>query len=800
MIVSTKNASALIRRTVGQGKNSIISIDAMIDQFAVDPTTSSPKKDLFIVCDEDLINKRTASRFQQSVAAKHPNVKVLFINKKSKMMFENGLEGIDVMLKTPKPDEIVAAIGKLAGDALDEKATKKLGGAKADKIPKQEKVEKKNTGGVFKNKRQQEIAEKKKRAAQAGAVIYNPEGHVITVLENGQRIATDNNGYHYLVNDEGFMHPTDSFGNPIYVDEAGIPLSIDLTPLALKPEYAEEMLKINPERVKEIAQENPEYAQALKAMRENLKTVDEVEINEEFNPNPTQHGDVLPTPEVDYVDRPEPVETLNLDVASNILSRIEEKEKIADIAVLMKEMKATALVKDLFSTNATYSGIEEKLKSLRDAIYTIMHDRSITSLDEKLTKVYSLTHDKAFYSAKGDTLIEQRLEEIVNVIVGQTKSLLASELSEIDTAIKRSAVAGATQDVPARLAGLAEERADLIVQLRTLQQKIKSIYQDTDHLIMDTAEYIGNNAIELSGDMDIDTHIRARGNIIVSDETRNAMTSAIELSQDKLPDTFAEMELDIKALLRTINKLIEVDDEVAQARDTMIDRLKMKNVEDSVIALTTLKQSLRVYVANANTGRTIVPYLLSKYTSRKKNTLLVDLTTTGKYKQYDIATKDYDDFVTNMYLEEFLVVTGEISNSPIAAQQLVTNLLKAVDYYKVINIVLRPDQVDLFNVIAEDVLSVNYITDTVPSHLDSMREFINGIKLDNVGQRVFINKCDIPLKPILKRLGLEDSIDYQIVNVPNVPAITAASLDGYDPYPISAVKYTFEELMRYVKS
>lgn len=799
MIVSTKSASALIRRTVGPGKNVNISIDVMIEQFAVDPLISQPRKDLFIVCDDDLINKRTATKFQQAVSAKHPNVKILFINKKAKMMFENSLDGIDIMLKTPKPDEVTNAIAKLAAGSLDEKVAKKLGAAKAEKIPKQEKVERKNAGGAFKNKRQQEIAEKKRRQ-NAPAVMFNPDGHIITVLENGLRYATDDTGNHYLVNEEGFMHPVDKLGNPIYVDEQGIPLTIDLTPLAFKVEYAEELLKVNPEKVKEIALENPEYEQALRQMQEELKTVDEVPINDGFDPTPKQSGDELNVGQFEYVDRPQPVEKPELDITSNVLRRIEDTDNVSDISILMKEMKATALVKDLFSTNATYSGIEEKLKSLKDAIYTIMHDRSITSLDEKLTRVYALTHDKAFYSAKGDTLIEQRLEEIVNVIVTHTKDLLASELSEIDTAIKRSAVAGVTQDVPARLSGLAEERADLIVQLRTLQNKIKSIYQDTDHLIMDTAEHIGRNAIDLSGDEDIDLHIRARGNVIVSDETRSAMVSAIELSQDKLPDTFAEMELDIKALLRTINKLIEVDDETAQARDILIDRLQKKNVENSVIALTTLKQSLRVYVANENTGRTIVPYLLSKYMSRSVNTLLVDLTTTGKYEQYGIPVKDYDDFTTNMYLEDLIVVKGELSDSPIAAQQLVTNLLKAVDYYKVINIILRPDQVNLFNIISEDVLSVNYITDTVPSNLDNMRNFIESIRLENIGQRVWINKCDIPLKHILKRLGLENSIDYQIVTVPSLPAVTAASLDGYDPYPISAVKYAFEEIMRNVKS
>ena len=107
---------------------------------------------------------------------------------------------------------------------------------------------------------------------------------------------------------------------------------------------------------------------------------------------------------------------------------------------------------------------------------------------------------------------------------------------------------------------------------------------------------------------------------------------------------------------------------------------------------------------------------------------------------------------------------------------------------------------NLFNTIAPDVYSVNYIVDTNPVHLEQTKTFIDSINLENVAERIFINRCNVNLKPILDKLGKLDSWDYQICKVKDIQEITEGSLIGFDPYGISSVTVNFEELHRHVKS
>ena len=56
---------------------------------------------------------------------------------------------------------------------------------------------------------------------------------------------------------------------------------------------------------------------------------------------------------------------------------------------------------------------------------------------------------------------------------------------------------------------------------------------------------------------------------------------------------------------------------------------------------------------------------------------------------------------------------------------------------------------ELFETIAQDVLCVNYIVDTNPSHLEQIKKVINETELINVARRVIINKCNVPCGPII---------------------------------------------------
>lgn len=664
MIISTNKSDTMLKRSLGKDKTVVIAIDKMLDQFALDPTMTAPSRDAYIVTNEDISAKRLKDKFEQALLSKHPATKVIFINKSSKPLYPNGLQGLDAILQKPKPNDITQTIS---------------------------------------------------------AVIA--AGQVSNVIDNSMNTSVEIPDY-----------------NPD-APQAYIP---DTTPEE-EPEIYEEPAELN-------------------------------------IPAPAP----IPEPE------PEPVER-----KSTLIERIEHAGSVGDVNVLMREITATNLIKDLYETNSTYAGIEEKLKSLNDIIFNIMSETN-TSLNEKMSKIHAMLHDKAFFRAKGDTLIEQRLEEVVDCLCTHTSSLLESRLSEIDSAIRKAITDKDMENSSARLGGLNEERANLIIELHTLEQEIADIYKGTDRLIISSATAIAQEASDATGNDVINQHLKARGDSILSEETIYAIKAAEEMSADKVPTAFKEMKLKTVNTLTLLRKLFDVDAEVIAAQQQIINFLRSNNVENTVVAESLIKQSLRVYVGEESTGRTIIPYLISRYKSRQNaNVLLLDLTGTVKYTQYGIKYTNLDSYLTELQEKEFMLAAGTIDNSVSAAQRVVNTLLKAADYYRVINVVLTPEQNELFQTIAQDVLSINFIVDANPTHIDSMKKVIEQCNVPNVAKRVIINRCDIPIRTIITRLGLDDEIDYQVCTIPTVNVLTDASLNGYNPYGISSVDLVMEEVLKH---
>jgi hypothetical protein len=75
-----------------------------------------------------------------------------------------------------------------------------------------------------------------------------------------------------------------------------------------------------------------------------------------------------------------------------------------------------------------------------------------------------------------------------------------------------------------------------------------------------------------------------------------------------------------------------------------------------------------------------------------------------------------------------MLAAGKVDNSIAAAQRIVTTLLKAADYYRVINVVLTPEQNELFQTIAQDVLSINFIVDTNLPRIERMLRRLRSVQ------------------------------------------------------------------------
>ena len=784
MIIATKFADASLRGAFpGEDVSIKIGFAKLLEQLALDPNTLSPKRDCYIVTSDDITSARDKARFEEAAASKHPDTKIIFVNKGNRNVYPDGCVGVDIVLEKASKDQIRDAISGIVSHDLDHVEKKVIGRAPVDKISKKE------VSGFKLSRARAQRAE-------------NNNGEVATTSVNGMPIlvvegthilitqAVDEDGtptdppVFYSVNNLGEYNPVYPDGSPIEVDEYGNILD----PHIVLDDDGEIVLD---EDGFVMIQEIPEdiINDTLGSNANNLSLYD---TNSE-NPT-TPEGNGL------FFDDPTHVVGETMDLKSNLKSMLDDASKMSDLTRLVREMNASAVIKDLVQTNSTYAGIEEKLASLKDAIYVILADRSYVTAEERFAKIHAIMHDRVFYNATGNTLIEQLTCEIVDIIVSKASAIINDRLDELNKAIRRTAEAGITQDTEARLAGLGDERASIIAELFGVQTDLKTLLYDTDSFITSVNNKIATSCDEVTDMDDINMQLKARGLTITDSATMQAVAQLITVST-LVPEKYRELEVKVAAERELIQKLLKTEEEILDAQKLVVEQMRKKGLEGKIVVQGVLKKTLNIFVGADNVGKTIIPYLYAKYKSKQNcHVLLLNICKNDKFKNYNINTIPYDDFVTNMILQDFTVVKASIADEVASAQQFITALLKAADWYNYIYVVMDDDQTNLFNVISPDVYSVNYIVDTNPDRLDAMRLFIDSSKRDNVAERIFINRCNVSLRSILARLNKLDSIDYRICVTPEIPEITDGCLSGFDPFGISAVSVAFEEIHRYAES
>lgn len=478
-----------------------------------------------------------------------------------------------------------------------------------------------------------------------------------------------------------------------------------------------------------------------------------------------------------------------------LVKRMRSATSVADIANLIRETSAEQMLKDIARENATYSVVEGKLQAIKDEINSTMLDNSLT-MEARLSKIRSIVYNKKYFAVQSNTLIEQYVTEIIDCFTNNTVRLLKERLSEIDESIKLSVRYGTGTQNFGRLTGINEERASTIMELNTLMYEVQEIGARAADIIHETTAEVAAKNQELTGNAIIDNNIKAHGNFVVDGDSIEILRSILTTA-DSSTEQFKEAVHYVSAMLESYNKLIQIDKEQIAATNEMVKYMQAHNLEDTVIANTLLKKSLRVFTGAEGVGRTILPYMLSKRKSRQNcNVLLVDLTGTCKYDDYGIEYHTLDDYRANRYEKDFVVVKGTCTSIE-SAQNLAAILTRAADFYRVINIVLPMDNKDVFDVLAHDVLAINYITNTKKRNMEDIKLFMSKTQYENVAKRLIVNDSSVTLSELASYFNLLDRLDCQLLSVEHIKQIESCSLNAIDPLTIDVVNEKLVEVGKY---
>lgn len=483
------------------------------------------------------------------------------------------------------------------------------------------------------------------------------------------------------------------------------------------------------------------------------------------------------------------------DTEPELVKRMKNAQQVADLSQLFKETTAESILRDLAKDNAQYSVLESKISQLKEEIQNIMLDNNLSDND-KLEKVRTISYDKRYYNLQSNTLIEQYVTEIIDCLIKTTNDVLNQKLERINLSLSKAAQYGEGAMNFGRLAGINEERANIVMELYTLDNEIKQLATEAADVLIKLSSDMGASMSEVSGSDRIDTIINMQGTIMIDADAFSTVLKVVSLAKETTE--FSEKCVRaVKQVIEKHNALVRVDKELIAVQNQMIKYMRENNVENTVIANTLLKQSLRVFTGSEGSGRSIIPYLLSDYKQmQSSNVLLIDLTGTCKWERYGISSVTLDDYRNNRYQERFLRVQGKCE-TPEDAQTLSAILTRAADFYRVINLVLNMEQTQVFDILCADIKCINFITDTKYDRMLAVKNFVPNVTYENVAKRIIVNDCSIPASEAISFFELATNLDTQILTIDHVHQLELASFRKINPVNIDAVQSALKDVSKY---
>lgn len=478
--------------------------------------------------------------------------------------------------------------------------------------------------------------------------------------------------------------------------------------------------------------------------------------------------------------------------------RIKSCQRMIDATTIAKEISAHNLIKRIAQENAQYTAIEAKLKSMQEKVFSIMADAKLSRVEDKLIAVRAVLEDKEYYSVQNSTIVEQTVSNIIDVLTTKTIELVRSRIEQLDAAILKTTLKQSPEDTTIRLAGIQDSKASLILELATLQEEIKGMASKVDSLATDTVAFIAEGVDNMTGSPILDSQLRRQSSPMISAATIGILTRLLEKGNSANPE-FKELNIKVKELQMKINMLFDLDREEIAAQQAVLSYLKSHKIEDTVIAKTLLKRALRVWVGYEGSGVTSITLILTYMKScTNSNALLVDLSGACKYNDYGQNMVDLEYFTNNIVEKPFCVVQ---SAKPVegagAIQRIITALNKAADYYRVINVVVAPTQLEVFHSMANDVLSINYVVDDSFRRVQCMAQLIKDSTIENTAQRIVVNKSKVCLADTVAKLGLSDSLSFSVIEIPEIPELPNCAWKGIPPYNLNIVTEMMSEASKH---
>ena len=466
-------------------------------------------------------------------------------------------------------------------------------------------------------------------------------------------------------------------------------------------------------------------------------------------------------------------------------------EDYMDHNTLVQKLSMETAVKEAFATSNEIVGLASNLALKDDEIRTVFQDKRL-STEERIRRISEIGIIRAEYKGEYNRIIVSKINSIINTCTVNLTELVDDKIDKVNQSIAELYAAKDMMEDTRVLTDLQQRVIKTEYELMEAIAALVKTYTAMDDLVVDEIKSL---ATGLPSENEFINNMLAGGQVGLFTPS-NTSTLATELMKSLQENriTMSSVEDRVNEVLKCLRNLFKSYKDIVEYQDNMIKMLKAHRVEDYVICDTMLKSCLRLYVGTQDTGLTSTTLTWCGILSRRHNTLVVDLTGHNKFRRYGVEPILLENFLSNPVKEDLVFVeSSKLSTEDL--YEALDKLKMQVHYYPFINIILDAEDKDNINALAEEALSVTYITDCSEKSIEAIKESNHSLTVENVARKLVT--IDTPINPleIMKLLDI-DFTNTKVIPIPNLTEMRRCALMHTKPYESSEVVRIFEEAFR----
>ncbi|QMV40476.1 hypothetical protein [Cohnella cholangitidis] len=471
--------------------------------------------------------------------------------------------------------------------------------------------------------------------------------------------------------------------------------------------------------------------------------------------------------------------------------RIREMGEFANFGFFKEALRKDVVLAELMDQNTEYAGLVNMLEAYDREIASIFQEANLPA-EQRFEMIKAIGIDRSTFSGMQNSIVADKLAAIMEAIVSSAEATVERRIESLREALGVVTSAELLYDDHGKLEALIDARMRVQVDLMELSKEIIEVYMAMDKTVTEQldgmgAEYASDNVyineiMQPLKPLFLPRNIAAVTNKLIGDLHKKRVVLSI-------------VEEKIKKLVDLVFKLCEEDATIIDYQQKLIRLLMAQRVENVVVVDHVIKYCLRIFVGPADTGRTATALTWSGIVSRRKNTLLLDLTGNSKLSQYGVEPVELNLFLKDRLERQFICVEGNLEEEGNRVEEVVAELKTRLHYYAHVHILLDAGQTELLNRLAKSALSVHFLTDCTPRGNRLLKTTVEHFRAENVASKAIL--IDPPLDPhrMLADLSLDPLMTKAII-LPRMQYIRACSLNQSKPYESWEVAETFEEAFR----